>query len=145
MSKNFVIRWTQSRDQDFTEDNRGWEKGKMRKREKDTTFIILPKKVSSFIGINSAIKKSGKSVNGNGKISKMGNSYVRKMFMMGARTAINSNVGCKAMNERLTAKDKAYRVRMIAVGHKLLRQAFAVAKQGVKYNLDIYNTVMRTS
>jgi len=31
VSTNFVVKWTQSEDQDFTEDNRGWEKGKPRK------------------------------------------------------------------------------------------------------------------
>jgi len=31
ISRNFVARWTQSEDQDFTVDNRGWEKGKARK------------------------------------------------------------------------------------------------------------------
>lgn len=36
MSKNFVVYWTQSRDQDFTEDNRGWKKGKMRKWGSET-------------------------------------------------------------------------------------------------------------
>lgn len=35
VSRNFVTRWTQSEDQDFTIDNRGWEKGKARKWEKE--------------------------------------------------------------------------------------------------------------
>lgn len=36
ISRNFVIRWTKSLDQDFTEDSRGWQKGKRRKWAKET-------------------------------------------------------------------------------------------------------------
>lgn len=35
VSKPFVIRWTQSPDQDFTDDNRGWPKGKYRLYSED--------------------------------------------------------------------------------------------------------------
>lgn len=35
VSKPFVIRWTQSPDQDFTDDNRGWPKGKSRLYSED--------------------------------------------------------------------------------------------------------------
>lgn len=36
VSRPFVIKWTKSSEQDFTEDNRGWEKGKRRKWTKGT-------------------------------------------------------------------------------------------------------------
>jgi len=36
MSKKFVIKWTQSPEQNFTEDNRGWQKGERRKWTKET-------------------------------------------------------------------------------------------------------------
>lgn len=36
VSRPFVIKWTKSKDQDFTKDNRGWEKGKRRKWTKET-------------------------------------------------------------------------------------------------------------
>ncbi len=36
VSLGFVSKWTQSRDQDFEEDNRGWEKGKSRVWNKET-------------------------------------------------------------------------------------------------------------
>lgn len=36
VSRNFVIKWTQSSEQDFTEDNRGWKKGKRRKWTDET-------------------------------------------------------------------------------------------------------------
>ena len=35
VSRNFVARWTQSEQQDFTIDNRGWKKGRVRKWDKE--------------------------------------------------------------------------------------------------------------
>ena len=40
LSKNFVIRWTQSKNQDFTIDKRGWPMGKRRKWDDKTINII---------------------------------------------------------------------------------------------------------
>ena len=40
MSKHTVIRWTQSPDQDFARDNRGWPKGKRRKWSETTEASI---------------------------------------------------------------------------------------------------------
>ena len=39
-NKNFVIRWTQSPNQNFEEDNRGWKKGMRRKWNEETIEII---------------------------------------------------------------------------------------------------------
>ncbi len=40
VSMDFVIKWTQSQDQDFIEDSRGWPKGKRRKWTEDTEKAI---------------------------------------------------------------------------------------------------------
>lgn len=40
MSDNFVSAWTKLIDQNFTEDNRGWERGKTRKHNKDEKQLI---------------------------------------------------------------------------------------------------------
>lgn len=40
LSNNFVIKWTQSPEQDFMEDKRGWPKGKRRKWDDRTVDII---------------------------------------------------------------------------------------------------------
>lgn len=36
VTRNFVIEWTKTPDQDFKEDHRGWQKGKRRKWDKLT-------------------------------------------------------------------------------------------------------------
>ncbi len=41
VSSNFVVKWTQSKDQDFEKDDRGWEKGKRRKWDQQTVDRII--------------------------------------------------------------------------------------------------------
>ena len=40
MSPKFVVHWTQSLDQNFEEDNRGWEKGKTRTHTNNEKQLI---------------------------------------------------------------------------------------------------------
>jgi len=40
VSTNFVVKWTQSRDQNFEEDDRGWEKGRRRKWDQEVVHRI---------------------------------------------------------------------------------------------------------
>lgn len=49
-SRNFVIRWTQSPNQDFTKDNRGWPKGNRKKWNKVTEKRI--KEIHQFLENN---------------------------------------------------------------------------------------------
>ena len=100
------------------------------------------RQVASFIGIIPTIKQSGSSVRSKGRMSRIGNSYIRKQLTMGARTAMLYNPSCKALNERLLAKNKSYNERMVAVAHKLLRQIFAVVKNNEEYDPNyVKNTV----
>ena len=92
------------------------------------------KQVASFVGITPTIKQSGSSVNSSGGISKMGNKYIRTLLFNCAKTASKHNKQCKALNERLEGKGKKYKKRMIAVGHKLLRQSFGVIKNNMDYD-----------
>ena len=52
---------------------------------------------------------------------------------MCALKAKNCNPTCKDLFERLTAKGKPFKVALIAVANKLLKQAFAIAKSGKAY------------
>lgn len=86
------------------------------------------KQVAKFLGICPSSRQSGSSVKGKSSIPKSANAYVRQCLYMGARSAIIHNNACKALYERLRNKGKCYRVAMIAVVHKLLKQTFWVAK-----------------
>jgi len=92
------------------------------------------KQVAAYIGLNPRIRESGTSIKRKGKISRIGNAYLRKLFYMDALSASQYNVQCKSLYERLLMKGKDKPKIFMAVGHKLLRQMFAVAKYDRDYD-----------
>ncbi|PRP66018.1 IS110 family RNA-guided transposase [Nonlabens agnitus] len=88
----------------------------------------------SYAGMSPVIRESGSSVRGRSRISKMGNRRLRNLMFMCAFNACKHNPGCKAMYERITAKGKSKKLALIAVGNKLLRQAFAIGKSGLPFD-----------
>lgn len=94
------------------------------------------KQLISYFGLAPRIYESGTSVRGKGHICKMGMGQVRKVLFMAATSARRFNKACKDLYERLRAKGKPYRVAIIAVVNKLIKQVFAIAKSGKKYTLE---------
>nr|WP_281340822.1 transposase [Sulfurihydrogenibium sp. YO3AOP1] len=86
------------------------------------------KDISSFIGISPSPYESAACVKKSGWIKKMGNPYVRKILYMAALSAIRFNKYCRELYERLVSKGKAKKLALVAVAHKLLRQAYGVLK-----------------
>lgn len=93
-------------------------------------FIEKPngRSLCSYFGIAPRPYQSGTSIRGRGRISKMGNSGVRKKIYMCALTAARSNAACKVFYERLRKNGKPAKVALIAVAAKLLRQAAAMIR-----------------
>lgn len=94
------------------------------------------KQVISYLGLAPRIYQSGTSVRGRARICKMGMGKVRACLYMAARSARRHNTACRRLYDRLRAKGKPHRVAMIAVANKLIKQAFAIVKSGVKYQDD---------
>ena len=92
------------------------------------------KELCSYAGITPIIRTSGTSVKGKPRISKVGNRKLRNLLFMFSFTACNCNKGCKDLYERIIAKGKSKKLALLAVCNKLLKQAFAVATSGVKYD-----------
>lgn len=92
------------------------------------------RKLASYVGICPRIWESGSSVKGRGSISKLGCPQLRKLLYMCSWTAKACNPGCKTMYERMKAKGKPEKVIKVAIAHKLLRQAFAVATTGEPFS-----------
>jgi len=53
---------------------------------------------------------------------------------VGAWSAIKYNRACKALYDRLRKAGKSGYVALIAVCHKLIRQVFAVVKNGIPFD-----------
>lgn len=85
-------------------------------------------------GLSPREYSSGSSIRGKTRICKMGGGQLRNVLYMCSMSAIRNNKACKALYERLRAKGKNGKVALIAVCNKLLKQAFAIAKSGMKYD-----------
>jgi transposase len=97
------------------------------------------RKLSAYIGICPRIFESGTSVKGKARICKMGMSRIRATLYICSWSAKKYNKACKELYERLLAKGKAKKLALIAVANKLIKQAFAIAKQQTKYNENYSN------
>ena len=69
--------------------------------------------------------------------AKMGQARMRQLVYLCSWTAKRCNPACKQLYQRLQASGKPAKVINIAIAHKLLRQAWAVATQNVNFNPNI--------
>jgi len=97
----------------------------------------------SYAGLTPIVRQSGSSVKGKSRISKMGNSKLRKLLFMCSLTSCKHNKGCKEIYDRIVAKGKSKKLALIAVCNKILKQAFAIAKSGLYYD-ENYKSVLKT-
>jgi len=88
----------------------------------------------NYAGITPTIRRSGSSVRGRSRISKVGNRKLRNLLFLCAFSACKYNKQCNAIYERIVAKGKSKKLALIAVCNKLLKQAFAIAKSGMPYD-----------
>lgn len=98
-----------------------------------TKFISI-KQLSAYVGVSPTTYESGSSVRGRGGIAKMGQGRLRQLLYLCSWTARKCNPACKILYERLQALGKPAKVISIAIAHKLLRQAFAVATKKSTYS-----------
>jgi transposase len=92
------------------------------------------KALCAYIGVSPTTFRSGTSVQGKGRIAKLGQGRLRQLLYLCSWTAQRCNPACRHLHDRLTAAGKPPKVINIAIAHKLLRQAFAVATQNVEYS-----------
>lgn len=92
------------------------------------------KQLAKFVGLAPSVRQSGTSVRKRGKIPRTACGVLRAKIYSAARSAARFNSDCHELYVRLRAKGKPYKVAIIAVAHKLLRQAFAVVKNGTPFD-----------
>lgn len=87
----------------------------------------------SFAGLSPTEYSSGTTIQGKPRICKRGGKPLRDVLYMCAMNAMKTNQACKALYERLRAKEKTGKQALIAVCNKLLKQVFAVMKNNTLY------------
>jgi len=100
------------------------------------------KELCSYAGLTPMIKQSGSSVKGRSRISKMGNPKLRNLLFMCSFNACKYNRACKALYDRIVAKGKSKKLALIAVCNKLLKQAFAIIKNGIPFDQQYKSTLV---
>lgn len=94
------------------------------------------KQVSSYLGMSPSIRSSGSSIRGQSRITKTGNGHIRNLLFLSSFTACKYNPACKELFGRITEKGKSKKLALIAVGNKLIKQSFALAKSGKYFDPD---------
>jgi transposase len=94
----------------------------------------------SYLGLSPTTYQSGSSIRGSSSISKKGNRRARGLLFMCSFTACSHNPQCKKLYDRLTAKGKSKKLALIAVCNKLVKQCFAIANSGVRYDKSYKST-----
>ncbi len=89
-----------------------------------------------FCGITPRLFESGSSVRGRPRMSKVGNSRMRKALYMPALCALRTNPILREFAARLKAAGKPGKVVVGAVMRKLLRIMFAVLKTRRHFEID---------
>ena len=87
----------------------------------------------SFAGLSPTQYSSGTSIQGRSRIYKRGGKNLRDVLYMCSMNAMKTNPACKALYDRLREKGKSGKLALIAVCNKLLKQVFAVVKNGTLY------------
>lgn len=88
------------------------------------------KELGAFIGLTPRRRESGSSVFGKSRLSKMGDSRLRKALYMPAVVAMRFNPVMAAFAKRLLAQGKPKMVVVCAIMRKLVHMAFGILKSG---------------
>jgi transposase len=92
------------------------------------------KEVSAFVGLNPRHYQSGTSVKGRARISKTGDSKLRKSFYMPALVAMKHNPTVREFCENLSKRGKPKMVVLVAAMRKLLHIIYGVLKNEKPYD-----------
>jgi transposase len=97
-------------------------------------LIRNKRQLASYAGFDVKEKESGTSVKGKPRISKKGNSYLRKAMHLPALAAIRHDERYKAIFARLVAKHGIKMKAAVAVQRKLLEMIYTLATKKMKYD-----------
>ncbi|MDR3345731.1 MAG: IS110 family transposase [Campylobacteraceae bacterium] len=95
------------------------------------------KQLSAFAGLDPALKQSGISLNSNGRISKRGNSSLRRLLYLMAIGVIRYCDKFRAYFKKKIDEGKKYKQAVIAVANKLLRTLFVLLKNKTKFDPNL--------
>lgn len=99
-------------------------------------LIKNKKQLTSYAGLDVKEKQSGTSVKGKPRISKKGNSSIRKAMHFPALSAVKHDEGYKEIYSRLVSKNGIKMKGIVAVQRKLLELIYVVYKNDTIYDKE---------
>ena len=104
------------------------------------TAFDSSKQLIAYLGMSPRHYQSGSSVHGQAHICKMGMHHVRSTLYVCAWSAARHNKACRELYARLMHRGKPGKLAMIAVANKIVKQAFAIAKNHTSYDPNFQRT-----
>jgi len=102
----------------------------------DLRRFAEPGKLDAFVGMNPAIRESGRW-KGKTMLSRLGSSLLRGKLFMPAMVAVRHCARLRAFYERLTARGKPKKVALAAAMRKLLHIAWGVVRSGRPFDPNL--------
>lgn len=91
------------------------------------------RQLAAFLGLTPIKQSSGTSLRKRGRLSGLGNPYLRSRLYMPAVSAITHNPDLKAFHDRLIRRGKTPKQALTAVMRKLVHVAYGVVKNNEPY------------
>lgn len=101
-------------------------------------LIRNKRQLTSYAGLDVKEKQSGTSIKGKSRISKKGNTYLRKAMHLPALTAIRHDERFKSIFVRLVSKHGIKMKAAVAVQRKLLEMIYVLYKNNTVYDKDYF-------
>ena len=97
------------------------------------------KKLVSYLGLSPMVRQSGSSVRGKTRISKMGDSFLRKTLYMPALVACNSCKDLKDFKQRYLDRGKSKKQAIVVMMRKIVVWAYSVVSSGKPFDISKIN------
>jgi transposase len=101
-------------------------------------LIRNKRQLSSYAGLDVKEKQSGTSIKGKPRISKKGNTYLRKAMHLPALTAIRHDAGFKTIFVRLISKHGIKMKAVVAIQRRLLEMIYILYKNKAVYDKEYF-------
>lgn len=93
------------------------------------------KHLIAYAGLDTKIRQSGDALNGTGRLTKRGSSYLRRSLFIGASIARQHDAQFKALYDKKRAEGRTYKEATVVVARKLLLVVRSVWLSGNNYTL----------
>lgn len=94
-----------------------------------------PKHLIAYVGLDTKIRQSGTALNGTGRLTKRGSSYIRRSLFIAANVARQHDSQFQALYDKKRAEGRTYKAANVVVARKLLQVVRSVWLNQKEYTL----------